>query len=66
VPTNRKNKRPFNRATGDLDALAQQRAAEHTEFVSPSVQLGPKDKLGFSKGLLIRDPDGHGLPLTEK
>jgi len=26
----------------------------------------PEKKLGFSKGLLARDPDGHALQLIEK
>jgi hypothetical protein len=26
----------------------------------------PKDKLGFRKGLLVRDPDGHALQLIEE
>jgi catechol 2,3-dioxygenase-like lactoylglutathione lyase family enzyme len=35
-------------------------------IVSPSVIEMPDKSLGFAKGLLARDPDGHGLQLIEK
>lgn len=37
-----------------------------TRFVSPSVAALPDEKLGFKKGLLTRDPDGHALLWIEK
>ncbi len=33
-------------------------------FVSPTVQTLPTDALGFRRGALLRDPNGHGLLLT--
>jgi catechol 2,3-dioxygenase-like lactoylglutathione lyase family enzyme len=52
--------------TEDLEALAQKLRNEHVEFVSSGVQLVSKAGLGFSKGLLVRDPDKHVLLLIEK
>lgn len=34
-----------------------------TTFVSPGPVALPEEKLGFNKGMLIRDPDGHALLL---
>jgi hypothetical protein len=40
--------------------------AENSRFVSPgAVSLNDKS-LGFSKGLLARDPDGHVMALLER
>lgn len=35
-------------------------------FVSPGVVVLPNTVLGFSRGFLIRDPDGHVMQLVEK
>ncbi len=34
------------------------------ELISPGV-IDVDDQLGFSKGILVRDPDGHGIGLVE-
>ena len=51
--------------TPDVDALARELRAGHRDFVSSDVAVVPKDKLGFNKGLLIQDPDGHALLLVQ-
>jgi hypothetical protein len=35
-------------------------------FVSPGVTQLPDDDLGFTEGLMARDPDGHALLLMEQ
>src|SRR5438093_12871566 len=50
----------------DLGARAQQVRDAHVRFVSPGVVAVPRDKVGFSKGALISDPDGHTVLLIEK
>ncbi len=35
-------------------------------FVSPGVVAMPDDKLGFSRGFLVRDPDGHVMEIVQK
>jgi catechol 2,3-dioxygenase-like lactoylglutathione lyase family enzyme len=52
-------------ATSDLDAAAQKLRQNHVGFVSSDVIVVPKDRLGFSKGLLVSDPDGHNVLLVE-
>jgi catechol 2,3-dioxygenase-like lactoylglutathione lyase family enzyme len=49
-------------------ALAQRvRAADHYNFVSPAAAIAvPETKLGFKKGFLVRDPDGHVMQVVEK
>jgi hypothetical protein len=37
-----------------------------SRFVSPGVVTLSEKNLGFSKGLLARDPDGHVMALIEK
>jgi len=39
---------------------------ENTRFVSPGVVTISEKNLGFSKGLLARDPDGHVMALVER
>ena len=34
-------------------------------FVSPGVIATPRAELGFRKAILVRDPDGHAVQLTE-
>src|SRR5881392_1676487 len=43
--------------TDDIDLLAKKLADAHV--VSSGVVVMPKDKAGFSKGVLVSDPDGH-------
>ncbi len=53
-------------ATGDLDALAQRLRQAHVNFVSPGIVMMPKDKAGFSKGIMVSDPNGHDVLLMQK
>src|SRR5437867_1418777 len=53
-------------ATNDLDAFAQRLRQAHVNFISPGVIAMPKDKIGFSKGALVSDPDVHNVLLIEK
>jgi len=48
------------------DMFAQNLLAENFRFVSPGVVTIGDARLGFSKGLLARDPDGHVMALVEK
>jgi hypothetical protein len=34
-------------------------------FISPGVVVLSDDQLGYAKGLLARDPDGHALLFTD-
>lgn len=53
-------------ATNDLGVLAQKLRQSRIGFVSSDVIVVPKEKLGFAKGLLVRDPDGHNVLLVER
>ena len=53
-------------ATDDLAATVQKFRQNHVGFVSSRVIVVPKEKLGFSKGVLVSDPDGHDVLLVEK
>ena len=53
-------------ATDDLDAMAQKLKQSGVGFVSSDVTVVPKEKLGFSRGLLVSDPDGHDVLLIQK
>ena len=48
------------------DVFAQRLLADNFRFVSPGVVALTENHLGFSKGLLARDPDGHVMALIEK
>jgi catechol 2,3-dioxygenase-like lactoylglutathione lyase family enzyme len=52
----------------NTEALAQRvRAADNYEFVSPAAAVAiPESKLGFKKGFLVHDPDGHVMQIVEK
>jgi catechol 2,3-dioxygenase-like lactoylglutathione lyase family enzyme len=50
----------------NTEPAAQRLRAGKTHFVSPGVIPLPEGALGFTKGLLVRDPDGHALRLIEK
>ncbi len=50
----------------NAEAAALSLRANRSMFVSPGlVQLG-RDDLGFTKALLVRDPDGHVMELIER
>jgi catechol 2,3-dioxygenase-like lactoylglutathione lyase family enzyme len=53
-------------ATDDLDTMVKMLRQNHTEFVSSDVTVVAKDKLGFSRGALVKDPDGHAVLLVER
>jgi catechol 2,3-dioxygenase-like lactoylglutathione lyase family enzyme len=48
------------------DIFAQNLLAGNFRFVSPGVVAITDGRLGFSKGLLARDPDGHVMALVER
>ena len=48
------------------DLFAQKLVAENFRFVSPGVVTLNDNQLGFRKGLLTSDPDGHVMALIEK
>jgi len=52
--------------TEDVEAASQRLRAGEFTFVSPGVITIPGGKLGFKKGLLVRDPDGHVMQIIEK
>ncbi len=53
-------------ATADAEAAGRRLAAGHARFVSPGFVALPDASLGFQKGALVRDPDGHAVRLVEK
>lgn len=50
----------------DAAAVARKLQRDRSTFISPSVVSIPGQKLGFKKGFLVRDPDGHVMRLVEK
>jgi catechol 2,3-dioxygenase-like lactoylglutathione lyase family enzyme len=40
--------------------------AERIRYVSPGIVTLPDGKRGFGEGLMVRDPDGHAMLLTEE
>ncbi|MCI0698801.1 VOC family protein [candidate division KSB1 bacterium] len=52
----------------NTEALAQRvRAADNYDFVSSAAAVAiPESKLGFKKGFLVRDPDGHVMQVVER
>src|SRR5437879_6450081 len=50
----------------DARAAAQALNDGQSAFVSSSVVTIPQNSLGFTSGLLVRDPDGHALLLIQK
>jgi len=52
--------------TDNVDLLAKKLRDAHVRFISPGVIMMPKDKAGFSKGVLVSDPDGHSVLLIQK
>jgi hypothetical protein len=49
----------------DIEALTQQLRLNQAVFISPQAVTLPEPALGFAKGLLVRDPDGHPLRFVE-
>ncbi len=52
--------------TDEVDLMAKKLHHAHVRFVSPGVVTMPKDQAGFSKGVVVSDPDGHDVLLIEK
>ena len=52
--------------TGDVAALAQSVRSARALFVSPGVIVIPDRGLGFGRGFLVRDPDGHVMQVIER
>lgn len=50
----------------DISATARQLLVGKYTFISSNVIDVPKEKMGFKKSLLVRDPDGHVMQLVEK
>jgi catechol 2,3-dioxygenase-like lactoylglutathione lyase family enzyme len=53
-------------ATDDIDLMAKKLRDAHVGFVSSGVVVMSKDKIGFSRGALVSDPDGHDVLLIQK
>src|SRR6266516_1010317 len=53
-------------ATDEIDLLAKKLRDAHVSFVSSGVVMMPKDKVGYFKGALVSDPDGHSVLLIQK
>jgi catechol 2,3-dioxygenase-like lactoylglutathione lyase family enzyme len=51
---------------GSADFTVEKLQSERVRFVTPGVSAIPSRALGFSKGFVVRDPDGHALQLVEK
>ncbi len=50
----------------DLKAFAEGLQQNRSSLVSEGIVTFPAQRLGFAKGVLIRDPDGHTIRLIEK
>jgi catechol 2,3-dioxygenase-like lactoylglutathione lyase family enzyme len=55
----------INLQTVDVEQAVQALGAGHARLVSTGVTQLPDDSLGFAKGLMMRDPDGHALQVIE-
>jgi len=51
--------------TDDVDLMAKKLRDGHVGFVSSAVVVMPKDQAGFSRGVLVSDPDGHDVLLIQ-
>jgi catechol 2,3-dioxygenase-like lactoylglutathione lyase family enzyme len=52
--------------TADAVAAAERLFARKAGFVSPGVVTISAGTLGFNRGILVRDPDGHAVQLVER
>ena len=50
----------------NVDKVAQGLRENKVQFVSNQVRTLPDDRLGFRKGIMIIDPDGHAMLIVEK
>ena len=51
---------------GSIDKVARDLPADSARVISKSIVALKDQSLGFAKGMLIRDPDGHVMALIEK
>jgi hypothetical protein len=54
------------KVTSEVDAAVRAIRAARRRFVSAGVATLPDDRLGFTRGFLARDPDGHALLFTQR
>jgi hypothetical protein len=52
--------------TDSAVSAAEKIRAAKRRVVSPAIATTPEKALGFAKGFLARDPDGHGLVFVER
>ena len=50
----------------DADAASQNLVGAKVNFVSSGVVVNQNNELGFSKALVVRDPDGHPIEVEQK
>ncbi len=50
---------------GDAEEAARRLFAARVLFVSPGAISLPRPALGFARGLLVREPDGHLMRLVQ-
>jgi catechol 2,3-dioxygenase-like lactoylglutathione lyase family enzyme len=50
----------------DVDRAAQSLLAGRLAFISTGVVTVPEKTLGFSRALLVRDPDGHAMQIVKR
>ncbi len=50
----------------DAEALARRLRAGRYDFISPGVVALETTDLGFARGFLVRDPDGHAMQIIEE
>ena len=50
----------------DVDAAGRNLANAKINFVSSGVVVNQNNQLGFSKALVVRDPDGHAIEIEQK
>jgi len=53
-------------AVRDLEAVTRRLRGGGYAFVSPGAVALPDASLGFARGMLVRDPDGHAMLLVEE
>jgi catechol 2,3-dioxygenase-like lactoylglutathione lyase family enzyme len=53
-------------ATPDTEEAARALFGARVVFVSPGSVRAPGDELGFSRGVVVRDPDGHALRVVQR
>ncbi len=50
----------------DINSTVKWLRENNARFISPDVVTLPDDRLGFSKGAIVLDPDGHAMLIVEK